>query len=267
MAVRYQARVTPKQLARKFAKAKRGESIRAAMTRSLAFARAMIGADHEDVLVEGMSPMYSTDRIANVQKAIAAAAATPKLAGKARGLLVQAKQRYGAPLPETLHELWTLLGSPPHRAWLRAFCVRSFVDPAQLIPPPAGAKDAKLTTMWNKDRTSFSDTRERFVREYEQWFAKADPTVKVSSGAQLAKHALGDFVMLDPALRQDLISFARASSEHWFVVPALASAKYPAPVFSNHDDGEGYSELHAKDVRAWFSDEISRSIRAAVEQE
>ena len=87
--------MTPRQLARKYATAKAGESIDAALGRSLAFARAMIDDGHEPPLVEGMSPMYARDRVANVAKAVAAAGAKPVMSGKARGLLAQAKKRYG----------------------------------------------------------------------------------------------------------------------------------------------------------------------------
>jgi hypothetical protein len=256
--------VTPKQIARKFAKAKPSETIEAAMKRSLAFAKAMIDADHEDVLVAGMSPMYSSDKVANVAKAVEKASAKITPSGKARGLLVQAKKRYGAPLPATLQALWTVLASPPHRTWLRAFCVRSFLDPALLLPPPKWATGAKLTTAWNPDRSSISDTRERFSYDYEGWLANAPN--KVVTGKDLAKYKRHAYVLLDPALREDIITIARADSEHWFVVPALATKKYPAPVFSNHDDSEGASQLHAPDVRAWFSDEISQSITQSIEE-
>ena len=256
--------MTPKKIAQKFAKAKPSESIEAAMTRSLDFAKAMIAADHEDVLVAGMSPMYASDKVANIAKAVANAAAKIAPSGKGRGLLAQAKKRYGAPLPKTVSALWTVLASPPHRTWLRAFCVRSFVDPALLLPPPKWATGAKLTTAWDPKRSSVSDTRERFNYDYEGWLAGAPN--KVVTGKDLAKYKCGADVLLDPALRDDIITIARADSEHWFVVPALATKKYPEPVFSNHDDSEGASQLHAPDVRAWFSGEISESILQILEE-
>ncbi|HLL24482.1 MAG TPA: hypothetical protein VK427_20265 [Kofleriaceae bacterium] len=232
---------TPAELAQRYEAAPANESISEALERSLGFAEAMIAAGHEDVLVGGIAPLYASDRVANVQKAVAQARVAIAPSTEGRALIADAERRFGAPLPPTLVALWEVLASPRHRTWLRAFCVHSPVDPLH--------RDA--------------DAREPFTAEHAVWFANAGCD-RVSTPEKLARHEPGAFVMLDPALRESLISFARAPSEQWFVATGIASDTYPAPVFSNHDDGEGQSEFHAGDVRAWFSQEISVSIAAVI---
>jgi hypothetical protein len=254
-------------LAKKFGTPKTAESILDATRRSMKFARAMIDAGREDELATGMadSKLHAVDRIANVEKALANAGAKPAISGTARSNLVKAKKRFDGEIPKTVQEYWELLGSPAHRTWMRGFCVRALLDPERLLPPPAWAKDAGLTCVTSPNRSSVSDTRERFGSDYEAWFADADAKVKVSTPAELAKKKPGkQLVMIDPAHRQSIISIAHYSHEHWFVVVALASAKHPAPVFANHDDGEGYSDFLASDVRGWYSAEITKSIASVL---
>ena len=260
--------MTPKQLAKKHGKYRANESMVDAMKRSLAFAQAMIDEGHDEVLASGMaaSKLHAADRIANVHKAIANARAAVKVSGKGRNGIVAAERRFGAKLPASVKALWELLASPPHRTWLRGFCVRSFLEPALLIPPPKWAKDAKLTTAWSLDRKSISDTRER-LEKYTHRFDEADAKLKMTESAQLARTKPPKGFLLDPALRQDLITIAQYDHEHWFVVTGLASKKHPAPVFSNHDDAEGESDFHASDVAGWLSQEISESMIEAAHWE
>jgi hypothetical protein len=259
---------SPDQLATKYAKVPRGESVADAALRAASYAGAMIDAGHGELLTERLAEP-KLDRghaLPDLSKALAALARAgqPVATKAALDTIARAEQRLGATLPATVTELWHVLGAPAYGKWLRGFCSRLLLDPAQLVSPPKWAAEAKLACV--SRRNSFSDTRERFDDEYAEWFDEAEATVKVTSAKQLAKHTpkLGKTcgLMLAPELRESIISIAIWHSEAWFVVTDLASATAPAPMFANHDDGEGYSDYLAKDVRAWLSAEVSDAMRA-----
>ncbi len=259
--------VTLTTLCERFVSAPAGESIMQAAARAADFVEAALPEFTEAVTESLRRPkLLAADGIGDLGAALTAfRSASTRVPHETQRIIALAEERLSASLPSAVRELWEFLGEASRARWVRGVLTHTLIDPRQLVTPPLWASDARLCCVADED--SASDTRERFADDYEEWFAEADSRQRVTDHADLAARQPGALVMLDPKLRDSLISVAYWHDTDWFVVYDLRGDGAESPVFSNHDDDGGLSEYIARDVRAWFSLEVSQAIRAVAEQE